>query len=86
MYRIHTQKPIASRVEAIQGRPVGLEEGQTPSATSLGEKVRATDSKVTRNVQILLGSLAFSTTLLFIRAVYRTIEVSARFPFPTLLR
>lgn len=67
--------PIASRVEA--GERIEQEEAhdQPRSDTHLEKGLRAT-AHLTRNTQILLASLSFSTLCLFIRAIYRLVEVN----------
>lgn len=73
VYRIHNQKPIASRVVPVRYEHIELEAAQSGSNASLG-KGRLTPNG-SKHIQILLASLSFSTLCLFIRAIYRLVEV-----------
>lgn len=78
IYRIHHNKPFARRVAATQNQETGLEEArQNGSEKSLGNKGKYI---LTRNMKLLLVSLGFSTLCLFIRSIYRLIEVSVKMP------
>lgn len=77
VYRIRHQMPIVSRVEAT--RLAGEHEGAHPQGSThleKGPRLTGATAHLTRNTQILLASLSFSTLCLFIRAIYRLVEVN----------
>lgn len=71
IYRLHTRKPIASK-SASKLTPV---EAESQSSLAVDSEKFA-EASVSTKLQLMLAGLAFSTLLLFIRAIYRTIEVS----------